>query len=601
MLISVRNLQGFQEWADFQDSSITVAYGPNASGKSRLLAAFLLLGEQRDLFRLGFAGGAHGIRSFVEALRINEADSRIEFRLEFSVDAAASVFPSGPVRPQPVAYDFEMDLAYSSDPFDGGASGLLVEASIVLRRDSERVELFSVKSDANGVELGLGTEELLALPFVHRRIVGADEAVADFVAEADRSIEATTALARASRGSAATRARALLASLEAARREIALNRELERIVLPDTTGEGFKPRLLRSRNRSCRFETRERKYLRSLADLFVAESLAENGIRALRSRESGKEIRLSFYAAFYEILAAAGFIGPRQQPFFARFPARLPPRERAGLELGVEAATALGARTLARRAEEEYAALLRDAINLAACDGARRNGGMDGMALADNYGEFAIAFRESRGEARLVPEGGPLDPTVLDLEGRREAYRSFLEKYGVAEDFEFLAAGSEDRAVCLIQDGRREALGDRSEGIRRLVLVGASLLYLPWGGHILIEDPEAGLDTELQGAMAELLRLLVEKAGATVFVETRSAEFVKALGPYAKSEKEEGRAGGDGGFFSKGDPCETGGSFASGGAFATGDRVRRGLDFRFARVAASLDGLTRVIELKSTR
>ena len=532
MKFAIRNFRDFEEWVEFDGSRISLLYGPNSTGKSSLLAAFLLLREQRDLFRLSFSGGAHGIPAFLEAVRERDAERRIDIVLRSSVDAAGLLFPLGVVRPEPVAYDFEIGLSYAADPFDGGQSGILMDCSIFLLRPDEKVLLFSIVSDRAGYEFHFCLEEVLRLPFVHERVVGADADAPDHIAAADRAINLVQGLVRSSRGEPAHRAKALLDSLKSARDELSLGREFERIVLPQPSADPFRPLKPKTHEHACRVLAAERKYLRSLADVFVAESLAENGLRSMHSRESGKEIRLSFYSVFYEILASAGFLPNSAPPFLARFPARFPPRDRTASEGGIEAATAIGARTYARRAEENYAALVRDAVNYSACRRADGSASIEGARLSKGYGASIIAYRESHQASPLISEGGFLDPGILDLEGRRDALRSFLSKAGIAEDIEFLPQASEERALCLVQSGRRDALGDKGEGIRRLVLLASCLLYLPWGSQVVVEDPENGLDPARQALFADLLRLLVKKTGAEIVVETRSPEFVTALGPY---------------------------------------------------------------------
>ena len=118
--------------------------------------------------------------------------------------------------------------------------------------------------------------------------------------------------------------------------------------------------------------------------------------------------------------------------------------------------------------------------------------------------------------------------------------RAFLLRAGLADDIEFRASGSEDRAICLVRGDRRSPLGDEGEGPRRLVLVAVTLLYLPWGSHLLLEGPEDGLDPEHQASMAELLRLISGMTGAAILAETRSADFVRSLGPFRPPKGETG-------------------------------------------------------------
>ncbi|MGA2546493.1 MAG: AAA family ATPase [Rectinemataceae bacterium] len=528
MRFAVRGFRSFKDWVEFDGARVNVLFGPNSSGKSSLAAACILLREQSDPFRLSFAGGSHGLPSFLDAVRDRDPKGRIDFLLHASVDAAAALFPSGQVRPEPVPYDFELGLSYAGDPFDGAASGLLVEFTLDLARDGERVRLFAARPCEGGGELSLSLEEVLGLPFVRARAIAADSERNDSIADVDRAIEAAASLASSSRGEAASKARLLRASLDAARAEAIRNRDLERVILPDPP-EGPARRLgFRRRERSCRYSSAEPKYLRSLADILVAECLAENGIRSMRSVESGKEIRLSFYSVFYEILAAAGFLRPARPAFLARFPARGP---FPGASPASACATAAGTSALVRGAECEYAAILRDAVNFAACRGEDGSCAIEGGRLDEPYGRVVIAFREANGGAALVAEGRDLDPSVLDLEGRREALRSFLSGCGIAEDLEFRAGASEEQSIALVKEGTRRRLGDEGEGLRRLVLVASSILFLPWGSLVTIEEPEAGLDAAFQARMAELLRILVRTTGANVLAETRSADFVSALDP----------------------------------------------------------------------
>jgi hypothetical protein len=231
MRFSVRGFRAFGDWVGFEGSSINVLYGPNASGKSSLAAACLLLREQEDPFRLSFAGGAHGLASFREAVADKEPEGRIEFIIGCSVDAAAALFPPGPVRPSPVLYDFRLGLSYAGDPFDGSGSGILVESTLDLLREGETVPLYTAKPCEGGGELSLSAQEILSLPFVRARAVEAGAPSFDSIAAVERAMDAATSLVASSRGPAAARIRQLRSSLEAARREALLNREVERLVL----------------------------------------------------------------------------------------------------------------------------------------------------------------------------------------------------------------------------------------------------------------------------------------------------------------------------------------------------------------------------------
>jgi hypothetical protein len=330
-----------------------------------------------------------------------------------------------------------------------------------------------------------------------------------------------------------------------------MNRELERIVLPPPESDRFRPLKPKERERSCRIAAREKKYLRSLADIFIAESLAESGLRSMASCRSGREIRLSFYSLFYEVLEASGFIDGAEPPFLARFPARgLEPR----VGIGPESAAAMpeGAARLVREAEERYAAFLRDAVNVASCRKADGGLSLSGARLGKTYGRAVVDFRaahpgsgaEPAGGAEaagirtvLVPEGGPGEPSMLDLERRRAALRAFLSGARLAEEVEFLPQAASGKIVCIDRFGQRVPLGELGYGPRRLVLAALSLLYLPWGGELVVEEPEAGLDADHEAAMAALLRLLAGTAGARIIVETRSPAFVAAFGPYRRAPK----------------------------------------------------------------
>ena len=90
---------------------------------------------------------------------------------------------------------------------------------------------------------------------------------------------------------------------------------------------------------------------------------------------------------------------------------------------------------------------------------------------------------------------------------------------------------SEEQSIGLVKERHEPPPRRRGEGLRRLVLVASSILFLPWGSLVTIEEPEAGLDPTFQARMAELLRILARTAGANVLAETRSADFVTALDP----------------------------------------------------------------------
>jgi len=143
-------------------------------------------------------------------------------------------------------------------------------------------------------------------------------------------------------------------------------------------------------------------------------------------------------------------------------------------------------------------------------------------------------MREAREGEALVPEGREADPRLLDIEARRHSLHAFLSDCGLAEDLEFRPGNSEQSAIMLVRAGERRKLGDSSEGIRRLVILAVALLYLPWGSLVSIEEPEAGLDSKFREKAAKLIRLLAKATGAAILVETRSAEFVEALGPLRK-------------------------------------------------------------------
>ena len=522
MKFSIRHFRAFDDWVDFDESPVTVLTGPNSSGKSGLVKAFLLLREQRDIFRLSFAGGEHGISSFLDAVSGRDANKTIDLRISCSVDAASVMAPENSAALVPVPYDFELALSYASDEFDGGASGILVDASIEAVAGSDRVPLFSARRDSEGYDLALGVEEALRFPFVHDRTVGTDAEIEDTMVGIDRALERTTAIERTTRGWRREKARALLESLRESKRSAVMNRELRRIVLPEPREIAASP--VRPRFADCyvRLDSPERKYLRSIADMLVAEALGECGLRSMRSRETGREIRLSFYSLFYDLLSAAGFAGaPRPAAYF---PARA---SSSGADRSASRTS-----ELVREAQGEYGAMLRDAVNFAA---ARRKDGscsLEGARFAASYGESVIAFREEIGEGAgksLVPEGGALDPEVLDLESRHEEVRSALAALGIGEDLEFPLSGSEERAIWIDTGGRRLPIGDFGDGPRRLVLLVSALLYLPWGSLVIIEDPESGLDHDLQEGFADLASRLARRCGARCVIETRSARVIRAL------------------------------------------------------------------------
>ncbi|MEI6874726.1 MAG: AAA family ATPase [Spirochaetota bacterium] len=524
---AVRGFRGFEEWTEFQGGRISVLQGPNSSGKSRLISAYLLIAAQTDPWRLSFAGGIHRLPSFRDSLTDCDQAGRMEFILRFSLDAVSALLPQSPLRPEPVYYDFEFYLAYAADPFDGGTSGLLVECRLDFTSDDKRIQLFSAKSFEGGGDLFLATEEVLHLPFVRARAVEAASEAPDAVAAIDASIEIAGTIGSSAGGEVAAKAIRIRSSLEAVRKEALLDREFERLVLSDPRKQAGRS-LFQPRGKKGGYESEEPKYLRSLADILVAESLSEFGIRSMRSVESGREIRLSFYSVFHELLAGAGFLqkGHWAPPFL--FPAQIPAQASSRPDCG----SARGASALALAALGDYSALLRDAINHAAC---RREDGsysIEHSRLCEAYGRAIIDRRESRGSQSLIEEGREADPLVLDLESRRKTLSDFLKACGLASDLEFNAGASEEFSISLALDGRRQRIGELPQGLRRLVLVAVALLYLPWGSLVVIEEPESGLDAAFRTRMAELLRILSRGTGATLLVETRNEDFVAALGPY---------------------------------------------------------------------
>jgi hypothetical protein len=535
---AVRGFRAFEDWTEFEGARITALYGPNATGKSGLVAARLLLAAQTDLFRLSFAGAPPDQPRFIDALHDHDPAGKMEFRLGFAVDAAAALVPRGRLRPEPVEYEFELFLSYMADPFDGGSSGLLVDCALDFIWEDSRTELFSAKSVEGGGELSLATAEILGLPFVSARAVAAGSEGSDDVAVIDAGIEVASNLAGASRGEAAARAQRLRSSLEGARREALLDREFERLILPLAPDRRERHSWFLPREKTCRYAADEPKYLRSLADILIAESFAANGIRSMRSVESGREIRLSFHSVFQEILAAAGFLRGEGRRAPLHFPLGLVPVASGFPERG----TAAGASALVLGALGDYSALLRDAVNYAACRKDDGSCSIEGSRLDEPYGRAIIAHRETRGGVSLVTEGRDYDPQVLDLEARRRTLSTFLSDSGIAEDLEFAAGASEDFAISLARKGTRLRIGDLPAGLRRMVIIACSLLYLPWGSLLVIEEPEAGLDPVFQGRMAELLRLIARETGADILVETRSAALVSALGPYRAEQTPERRS-----------------------------------------------------------
>lgn len=538
---AVRGLRSFAEWVEIEEARVGVLYGPNASGKSALASSFLLLRCQRDLFRLSFMEGEGGFADFHDAARSRDPEARIDFRIRCAVDGAAALLPPGLPTPDPVRWNFELDLSYAADPFDGGQSGILVELSIDLVEEDLRTRIFYAASKPEGGELFFSTAEALGLPFVRARAIRTDEARPEPESELERGIAIAEGILSDTHGEAAARANRLVESLRAIRKEALIQREFERIVLAEPSTDRGWGAWTKHRTRTRSYSSGELKYLRSLADMLVAECLGDAGIRSMRSREGGREIRLSFYSVFGEILEAAGFAPEhRENPSFI-FPAS--EDSRWGRMPRPSCATARGASRLVLRAFGDYAAWLRDTVNFALCaDGEGRYSLEDG-GLTEAYGKSILDLRQKRGGEALVPEGRDHDPFLLDIEERRGVLRDFLSECGLGNDLEFRIATSEHSAIMLVRDGERRGLGETSAGVRRLVVISAALLYLPWGSFVTVEEPEAGLDSNLQGRMADLLKLLARTTGATLLVETRSRDLVEAFGPYRRPETgvEEGK------------------------------------------------------------
>ena len=538
---ALRGIQDFADWIEFEDARINVISGPNSSGKSALASALILLRGQKDLFRISFAEGGQGFADFLDATRPRASGAKIEFRIACSVDAAAAMLPPGLPSADPVPWNFELGLTYTADPFDGGQSGILSELVLDFIAGRTRTRLFSASSRPDGGELSLSTEDVLRLPFVRARIVGTEDERGDPEAGLERAIRLAEDLLASSRGQGTASVKALCESLRAIRREALIQREFEHIVLAETGDKKVRAAWARYRSRTRSYESREQKYLRSLSDILITECLEESGIRSMRSREGGGEIRLSFYSVFGEILEAAGFSpATRSRPHF-NFPAGGDrPRENGTYP---DCATAHGAAVLVLAALGEYHAWLRDAINIVHCGDANGRLSLDGSGLEESYGKTILAMREARAGEAIVPEGRDADPSLLDIEARQAELRSFLSACGLAEDLEFRVANSERSAIMLVRDGERRMLGDSGAGLRRLVVLASSLLYLPWGAFVTVEEPEAGLDPHFRAAMAGLLRRIAKTTGATLLVETRSPEFVEALGPYRRAETETGEDG----------------------------------------------------------
>jgi len=531
---AVRGIRSFADWVEFDEARIGVFFGPNSSGKSALISAFLLLRGQTDIFRLSFVEGGHGFADFLDAIKDRSPEGRIEFRIGCSVDAAKAMLPSGLPTPDPVRWRFEVSLIYAADPFDGGQSGILVELSLDLVEEELRTRIFSASSRPDGGELSFSTADALALPFVRSRLVGTDEARADPEAGLERAIAIAEGLLSTSRGEATERARRLRDSLAAIRREALIQREFEHIVLAEPEEGKGRADWTRHRTRSRSYLSQELKYLRSLSDMLIAECFEGAGIRSMRSRESGREIRLSFYSVFGEILEAAGFsTANRTRPRY-HFPARVDAAAGEGAPRGC--ATARGAGALVLSASGEYFAWLRDTVNISLCSDESGRHSIEGGGLEASYGRAILAMREAREGEALVPEGREADPHLLDIEARRHSLHAFLSDCGLAEDLEFRPGSSEQSAIMLVRAGERRKIGDSSEGLRRLVVLSVALLYLPWGSLVSIEEPEAGLDSWFREKAAKLIRLLAKAAGAAILVETRSPEFVEALGPFRSPE-----------------------------------------------------------------
>ncbi|MEI6386898.1 MAG: AAA family ATPase [Spirochaetota bacterium] len=522
---AIRGFRGFGDWVEFHTARVNVLYGPNSSGKSSLIQAALLLREQGDPFKLSFVGGAHGLSGFLDAVHGHEAKGTIDFLISCSVDAASALLPDAIVRPEPVPWDFEIFLSYVADPFDGGASGLLAKCTIDLVRDSDRILIFSASPLDDGGELFLSTVELLNLPFVRARLVGSDAGRPDSLVALDKAIELARELASSSQGKAVPKVLSLVCALEDIRLPTALANSVERLVLPDPA-DADEPKWIVHRQMNSHYFSEEKKYLRSLADILVTEAFTGNGIRAMRSPLSGKDIRLSFYSVFHEILSAAGFYGPGLPGRIAHFPGA----DQHGSGALPLMATATGTSALVIKAAEEWASLLRDAVNLTVCAIEEGGHAIKGARLDLKYGSVIIASRASRQGLPLVEEGKENDPGVLDLEGRRAVLQSFLSGSGLAEDLEFRWGASEGFSISLAKSGQRISIGELGAGPRRAILLASCLLWLPWGSLVVIEEPEASLDAAWQARIAGLLRELVRTVGASVLVETRSADFVAALG-----------------------------------------------------------------------
>ncbi len=526
MRFAIRNFGPFGDWVEYDDSKITVLAGPNGSGKSSIAEALSLLSSQDDIWRLSFTGQGRPYSSFAQAVTDHDTSRSIDLRISIRVDAFAAMLPLGRDGYESVDYPLEFHLSYTSDPFDGGMSGILTDMSIHFGQAGKESLLFSVQRVGGEYSLFIDLKEVLHLPFVFARIPSPELpsiALRDAKADFQRVLASLARLRSIAPGNRKAALGDLTKLVHSQQKELAMGQAFVRLVQGREKEEAeVQSFLLRVAEHRKSFLAEEPKYLKAIADLFVREALMANDIDSLASPSSLILARPSFESLFHECLAAARVRRPGS-PWRAFAFTR---------EAGRGEAPAASARRLVDLERGKYGARLRDMVNEAAFRREDGRTGIEEIHFRESYREILASFKASalaKEGFRLVPDGQLFDPLCLDLEQRWEELGSILKGLGIAEALELPLPGQESWPFALAKGGLTEALASHGEGISFLVLLSVWATHSPWGSCMVLEYPEAGLHPPLQEALAGLLAGLKEKYATSFIVETHSERLLQGL------------------------------------------------------------------------